>query len=681
MGASASVQETAEALEAIGRPYQAYADKVREYDVGVKDLLATEGGLDKIWDELDLPPRNLEKARLKRELAQLEKQASSPGEELRPPQTTDNLKEDEARPGEEVTAHNEAKYEAVEEVAHVDAHPKSDLTEIERLVLEAAKIEATPVPTKQNVLEESYHVFIGYRVATEEIFTTALYDKLIMTSVVDKILMPPNNAIVKPYLDKKVLKDGEPWADGFAAGLANSRVFCPVMSVWDDHKGSVGGLMNLKPSEGRDWVDNVLLEYEFALQVQKHRPDFLRIMPILMGPPDGRGYTEFPFSLVNELPQEVSIETKKSLLHYCTIHGIPLSQGDLQRNIRDTVLALTTNQGKQMWKLGAVDLANAQVAKDIMDKCIEAMSAIKVNDLSTVRRHVEVTLGGSVQTMMDAGSPFIEIWGAGGHSFKDIRKAGCKEELEPKVEQLIKAVERYGIDAIHAASGQPFLIYAILEDDLCDVSVLKALLARGADKEVQSPKNKLRPLAYAALHRPSLIDYLVNDIMAEIDAVNDDGRSALADVCLRGTLDIVKQLIELGADDEITDTAGKSVLHYAVTGRNYDTAIWLMEERGADVLATDQSGETIKDFAIKNYTKGFLVYLKDIKKLEGLESVDVRKGASCLSLSHSASVYAACFSSDGKLLATASNDATARLWEIREIGLGTAGFESEEEFG
>jgi ankyrin repeat protein len=219
--------------------------------------------------------------------------------------------------------------------------------------------------------------------------------------------------------------------------------------------------------------------------------------------------------------------------------------------------------------------------------------------------------------------------------------------LKPKVEQLIKAVEDDGIDAIHAASGQPFLIYAILEDDLCDVSVLKALLARGAAKEVQSPKNKLRPLAYAALHRPSLMDYFVQDVMADIDAVNDEGCSALADVCLRGTLDVVKQLVGLGADDNMIDTAGRSVLHYAVTGRNYDTAIWLMEERGADVLATDQNGETIKDFAIKNHRRGFLVYLKDTKKMEGLERVDLREDASCLSLSHSGVIFTACFSSDG----------------------------------
>ena len=39
MGASASVQETATALEKIGKPYMVYANKIREYDVGVADLL------------------------------------------------------------------------------------------------------------------------------------------------------------------------------------------------------------------------------------------------------------------------------------------------------------------------------------------------------------------------------------------------------------------------------------------------------------------------------------------------------------------------------------------------------------------------------------------------------------------------------------------------------------------
>ena len=131
--------------------------------------------------------------------------------------------------------------------------------------------------------------------------------------------------------------------------------------------------------------------------------------------------------------------------------------------------------------------------------------------------------------------------------------------------------------------------------------------------------------------------------------------------------------------------------------------------------------ETIKDFAIKNTRKGFLMYLKDTKKMEGLERVDLREDASCLSLSHSdyintacfssddkllatasddgtarlwsvssgeciatltghsGTISTACFSSDDKLLATASSDKTARLWEIGEIGTGTAGFESEEE--
>ena len=45
--------------------------------------------------------------------------------------------------------------------------------------------------------------------------------------------------------------------------------------------------------------------------------------------------------------------------------------------------------------------------------------------------------------------------------------------------------------------------------------------------------------------------------------------------------------------------------------------------------------ELTKDFAIKNYRRGFLVYLKDTKKMEGLERVDLREDASCLSLSHS----------------------------------------------
>jgi hypothetical protein len=39
-----------------------------------------------------------------------------------------------------------------------------------------------------------------------------------------------------------------------------------------------------------DWCANALLEFEFALQIQKHRPNFIRSLPILTGPADDHGY-------------------------------------------------------------------------------------------------------------------------------------------------------------------------------------------------------------------------------------------------------------------------------------------------------------------------------------------------------------------------------------------------------
>ncbi len=59
-----------------------------------------------------------------------------------------------------------------------------------------------------------------------------------------------------------------------------------------------------------------------------------------------------------------------------------------------------------------------------------------------------------------------------------------------------------------------------------------------------------------------------------------------------GQREIVKLLVEKGADVNAKDNDGQTVLHRAAYERNLDVVKWLVEEKGADVNAKDNNGKT-----------------------------------------------------------------------------------------
>jgi hypothetical protein len=94
----------------------------------------------------------------------------------------------------------------------------------------------------------------------------------------------------------------------------------------DARLGSVGQLLALNPADGKDWCDNVLLEYELALAMQEHAAETFKVMPIMLGRQDDRGYTAFPFGTLDSLSTSPSLKTKEALVHHCRQCGIPLSE-------------------------------------------------------------------------------------------------------------------------------------------------------------------------------------------------------------------------------------------------------------------------------------------------------------------------------------------------------------------
>ncbi len=540
--------------------------------------------------------------------------------------------------------------------------------QVDALRVTTRSIRPRKAPTIQDI-KECYHIFLGYRVATEEALTTSLYDKLIVQSGSDPHLrMAPNAAIVRPYLDKKCLKDGEPWADGFSAGLAHSCIFCPVMSWHEDSssggqaKGSVGGLNQLRPEKGVDWIDNVLLEYEFALAIAEYQPLFLHIVPVLLGPADSRGFTEFPFTKLSGLSHAPSMKTKMELVKHCRNQGIPLSHNTLKRSIHDTVQELLAYQGKQIWKFGSVDVATETVATHLLEEAAKRVSSIKREDLSEVKvvKRRQTALGASIELMRQNGATFYDMW-ACGYTIKEIRIQGkFSGQQSIAGEHILHTAERNGLNSQGDGEDTPLIAsikYGCIE-------VANALLQRGAD--VDLPVGGNTPLMYAAEWQDASWISLLLQYSPHLETKNDSGMTALHVACSVCTtekdLELIRLLLEAGADEEAEDDDGNKVIMYA---RNRDVAQSLLG-RGVDINVTNDAGEYAATVCVNsgNYETAQLLMERNGKcSMQSLSTASTKQ----VLAEHDGSVCCVAFDNEGKRLASGSRDHQIRIWAFISI--------------
>ena len=97
--------------------------------------------------------------------------------------------------------------------------------------------------------DKSFDVFVNYRVAAD-------------ADVAEKLYLYLKTKGINAFLDKKCLKAGEPWKEGFLSGLSRSRLFLCLISS--------PALANVRDKTKNHERDNVLLEYETALLIQRH---------------------------------------------------------------------------------------------------------------------------------------------------------------------------------------------------------------------------------------------------------------------------------------------------------------------------------------------------------------------------------------------------------------------------
>ena len=93
------------------------------------------------------------------------------------------------------------------------------------------------------------------------------------------------------------------------------------------------------------------------------------------------------------------------------------------------------------------------------------------------------------------------------------------------------------------------------------------------------------------------------DIGADVNFVSYRGHRILSSAVFEGNFNVVKFLLEKGADINAKDTCGKTALHYAINKKSTIDLITLLLEKGADPKIEDESGRTALDYAKLYSTK------------------------------------------------------------------------------
>jgi hypothetical protein len=126
-----------------------------------------------------------------------------------------------------------------------------------------------------DVNPKEYDCFLSYRVATNQALVERLYWCL-------------RSEGLNPFFDKECLVLGEGWKEQFLRGLRSSRYFVACTSA--------DGLTSARDRTRDHSEDNVLLEYQMALEINEKRnlakkPEF--IVPILIAKADGNALVKF----------------------------------------------------------------------------------------------------------------------------------------------------------------------------------------------------------------------------------------------------------------------------------------------------------------------------------------------------------------------------------------------------
>jgi len=278
MGAAASVdtesnsieamtpEEIADLVSALGSSYEKYSSTIIASEIDGLYLISMIKKLDEVLDDIGVTSK-VHRSKISKLLITAYKKNQSNEEEDDEVEVEEEVveeaeeEEDVEEGGEEgdieLDEHEvELKSNAViDDVVTID--PRTLMTNIFKI--QGIKLDPTDVdPSVAKIAQaighdescdgdETYDCFINYRVATEANTAMTLYLEL-------------KTQGINAFLDKKCLKDGEDWKQGFLRGLRNSRQFVALISS--------DALSQVRNFEVDHSYDNVLIEYQAALKIK-----------------------------------------------------------------------------------------------------------------------------------------------------------------------------------------------------------------------------------------------------------------------------------------------------------------------------------------------------------------------------------------------------------------------------
>ena len=305
--------------------------------------------------------------------------------------------------------------------------------------------------------DKSFDVFVNYRVAAD-------------ADVAEKLYLYLKTKGINAFLDKKCLKAGEPWKEGFLSGLSRSRMFICLISS--------PALANVRDKTKNHEGDNVLLEYETALLIQRHLAevdvDLARnyIVPVHVGQFSQGVLTKFTDFNPMMYPDSVGPESN---------HGDSNVDTSSTATPTAAVMDLTTCEGAfaalQLPSLGPADAEAA--LKAIGNLCRDDESIVKLGESGACEVTVKVLLVYATTNAFVAAQGCYAVWTL---ASGDVKRGDFADSLVAAgaVDAVIKSLRSFPANTqVVEHGGKAILNLSAGSSDRKDM-----LMAAGAIEEV-----------------------------------------------------------------------------------------------------------------------------------------------------------------------------------------------------
>ena len=164
------------------------------------------------------------------------------------------------------------------------------------------------------------------------------------------------------------------------------------------------------------------------------------------------------------------------------------------------------------------------------------------------------------------------------------------------------------------------LFLAVDSNNYADVVLLTL---EGADPNCQNEEDGKTPLHIAAIRGDRLmLDYLIEHPYIDINARDDNMTTPIYCAMVNKQYDVVKLLLERGADFKIGDRHKKTILHLASEQGNKAIVKDLVEKYKDDIHATTDEDLTPLHFAAQNLQKDVVAFLLETDQKERKEKTD-----------------------------------------------------------